>query len=77
MSEVEKNNAMGQPVVHFEVIGKHPDKRLCRYYVEPSAIWLGPTDGTLIERYTNPVSRHRRWCVAGAPRAMTVTSPSM
>jgi uncharacterized protein len=47
---------MGQPVVHFEVIGKDPDK-LRSYYSELFG-WefgspIGPTNYTLIERNTN------------------------
>jgi uncharacterized protein len=47
---------MGRPVVHFEVIGKEPDK-LRSYYSElfgwEFASPIGPTDYTLIERHTN------------------------
>jgi uncharacterized protein len=47
---------MGQPVVHFEVIGKDPD-RLRSYYSQLFG-WefgdpVGPTDYTLVERNTN------------------------
>src|SRR5947209_1745630 len=47
---------MGQPVVHFEVIGKDPD-RLRSYYSELFG-WqfgepIGPTDYTMVERNTN------------------------
>lgn len=47
---------MGQPVVHFEVIGKDPDK--LRSYYSTLFGWefgdpIGPTNYTLVERYTN------------------------
>ena len=47
---------MGQPVVHFEVIGKQPDK-LRSYYSELFG-WkfgdpMGPTDYSLVERNAN------------------------
>ena len=47
---------MGQPVVHFEVIGKDPGK-LRSYYGELFG-WefgtpMGPTGYTVVDRYTN------------------------
>jgi uncharacterized protein len=47
---------MGQPVVHFEVIGKDPDK-LRSYYSELFG-WefsqpMGPTDYTVVDRNVN------------------------
>jgi uncharacterized protein len=47
---------MGQPVVHFEVIGKDPDK-LRSYYSELFG-WefgqpMGPTDYTIVDRNMN------------------------
>ncbi len=48
---------MGQPVVHFEVIGKDPDK--LRGFYSELFDWefgtpMGPTDYTVLPRYTNP-----------------------
>jgi predicted enzyme related to lactoylglutathione lyase len=47
---------MGQPVVHFEVIGKDPDK--LRTYYSQLFGWefgepLGPTNYTVVDRYVN------------------------
>ncbi len=61
---------MGQPVVHFEVIGKDPD-RLRSYYSELFG-WefgdpIGPTDYTLVERHTNAAGIGIAGGVGGVP----------
>jgi uncharacterized protein len=61
---------MGQPVVHFEVLGKDPDK-LRSYYSELFG-WefgdpIGPTSYTLVERNTNPEGVGIRGGVGGVP----------
>jgi len=61
---------MGQPVVHFEVIGKDPDK-LREYYTQLFG-WefgspIGPTDYTVVERYTNPAGIGIGGGVGGVP----------
>jgi uncharacterized protein len=48
---------MPQPVVHFEVIGKNPDG--LRSFFGEMFGWefadpMGPTDYTVVDRYTNP-----------------------
>jgi uncharacterized protein len=61
---------MGQPVIHFEVIGKEPD-RLRSYYSElfgwEFASPIGPTDYTLIERQTNAAGIGIAGGVGGVP----------
>ena len=65
---------MGQPVVHFEVIGKDPDK-LREYYTQLFG-WefgspIGPTDYTVVERYTNPAGIGIGGGVGGVPEGYT------